>query len=156
MDKELAKALKKFTGAKRRFEYKGEYKGVPVFDDYSHHPSEIEAALNTAKGYGKHRVVVVFQPHTYTRTRAFLPEFAKALSIADSVILAPIYAAREQDPGDISSDNIAEILAKSGKDVHSFKTFDEIKTFLEKNILPGDLLITMGAGDVVNISDSIV
>ncbi|MBO7402447.1 MAG: UDP-N-acetylmuramate--L-alanine ligase [Lachnospiraceae bacterium] len=152
----VSAALGRFTGAKRRFEYKGEFRGAPVFDDYSHHPSEIEAALKTAKRYGDHRVVVVFQPHTYTRTRAFLPEFAKALSIADSILLAPIYAAREKDPGDISSDNIAEILAKEGKDVHSFKSFDEIKDYLSKNILQGDLLITMGAGDIVNISDSIV
>ncbi len=152
----IASALSGFTGAKRRFEYKGTYMNVPVFDDYSHHPSEIEAALNTAKKYGTHRVVVVFQPHTYTRTRALLPDFAKALSLADSIVLAPIYAAREKDPGDISSDSIAALLTGSGKEVYSFKTFDEIKDHLSKNTFPNDLLITMGAGNIVDLSNSLV
>ena len=149
----ISAALGRFGGAKRRFEKKGELGGILIFDDYSHHPSEIRAALTTAKSYGNHRVVCVFQPHTYSRTKALLPEFADALTLADSVILAPIFPAREVDPGDISSNDIAVLLEKKGKDVHSFDSFGEIEDYILEKSCPGDLLITMGAGDVVNIGD---
>ncbi len=149
----IVSALSTFGGAKRRFEKKGQLGDILIFDDYSHHPSEIKAALTSARNYGKHRVVVVFQPHTYTRTKALLPEFAEALELADSVVLAPIYAAREKDPGDISSNDIARLLEAKGKDVHSFNSFGEIEDYLIENSCPNDLLITMGAGDVVNIGE---
>lgn len=149
----ISAALGRFGGAKRRFEKKGELGGILIFDDYSHHPSEIKAALTTAKAYGNHRVVCVFQPHTYSRTKALLHEFADALMLADSVVLAPIFPAREVDPGDISSDDIARLLEQKGKDVHSFPSFGEIEDYLLEKSCPNDLLITMGAGDVVNIGD---
>jgi len=149
----IVRALSTFGGAKRRFEKKGQLGDILIFDDYSHHPSEIKAALTTARNYGKHRVVVVFQPHTYTRTKALLPDFAEALELADSIILAPIYAAREKDPGDISSADIAKLLEAKAKDVHYLQSFGEIEDYIIENSCPGDLLITMGAGDVVNIGD---
>ena len=86
-------------GQTRRFEYKGEFNGVTVIDDYAHHPTEIAATLTAAKNYPHKDIWCVFQPHTYTRTKAFLHEFAEALSLADKVVLADIFAARENDPG---------------------------------------------------------
>ena len=102
-DGTVQKALTTFHGADRRFEYKGEKNGFTIIDDYAHHPTEIRATLTAAKNYPHKTLWCAFQPHTYTRTRAFLKDFASALSLADKVILADIYAAREKDPGDISS-----------------------------------------------------
>ena len=93
----IAEGLKHFTGTNRRFEKKGEIGGVTIIDDYAHHPSEIRATLTAARNYPHRKIWCVFQPHTYTRTKAFMDEFAQALSLADEVILADIYAARETD-----------------------------------------------------------
>lgn len=149
-------ALGRFTGTKRRFELKGTLDGITIIDDYAHHPAEIRAALTSARSYGTHRVVCVFQPHTYTRTRAFLADFADALTLADLIILPDIYPAREEDPGDISSRDLEALLLQKGKDVYHFPSFDEIKSFLLQVCRDGDLLITMGAGDVVNIGESLL
>lgn len=146
-------ALGRFHGTKRRFELKGTLGGITIIDDYAHHPAEIRAALTSARAYGTHRVVCVFQPHTYTRTRALLTEFADALTLADLIVLPDIYPAREEDPGDISSRDLEALLAQKGKDVYHFPSFEEIESFLLENCLDGDLLITMGAGDVVNIGE---
>ena len=102
------------------------------------------------------RVITVFQPHTYSRTKAFLNDFAKALSLADVVVLADIYAAREADPGDVSSDDIRKLIEELGTKAYYFKTFDEIEKFLLKNCINNDLLITMGAGNVVEIGESLL
>ncbi len=106
--------------------------GVTVIDDYAHHPTEITATLTAAKNYPHNRIVCVFQPHTYTRTKTFLEEFAEALSEADLVVLADIYAARETDTLGISSSDLAEALKKRGADVWYFPTFPEIEDFLQK------------------------
>ena len=98
----------------------------------------------------------MFQPHTYTRTKALLPEFAQALSLADHVVLADIYAARETDTLGISSRDLQQRISELGTDCHYFPTFDEIETFLLENCIPGDLLITMGAGDVVTIGEDLL
>ncbi len=145
----IQKGLLRYTGTNRRFEKKGELGGVTIVDDYAHHPQEIKATLDTAKHYPHKKLWVVFQPHTYTRTRAFLDEFAEALSAADEVILADIYAARETDTLGISSADLAERIEERGTRAHYFKSFDEIETFLLENCIHGDLLITMGAGDIV-------
>ena len=100
---QIAEGLASFHGAGRRFEFLGSFAGVTIADDYAHHPQEISASLATALNYPHQKLWVVFQPHTYTRTRAFLDEFAEALSMADEVILADIYAARETDNLGISS-----------------------------------------------------
>ena len=150
------KGLLSFTGTDRRFEYKGEFNGVTVVDDYAHHPTEIEATLKAAQHSPHNSVWCVFQPHTYTRTKAFFHEFAEALSHADHLILADIYAARETDTLGISSADLAEETAKLGTDTHYFPSFGEIEAFLRENCRPGDLLITMGAGDVVTVGEDLL
>ncbi len=150
------KALAGFTGTSRRFEYKGSIGGVTVIDDYAHHPTEIAATLTAARNYPHKSLWCVFQPHTYTRTAAFLQEFAQALSLADKVVLAEIYAAREQNTLGISSDQIRAELEKLGTEAYYFPTFDEIENFLLENCINGDLLITMGAGDVHKIGETLL
>ncbi len=152
----VRKGLKNFSGTNRRFEKKGEIGGVTIIDDYAHHPKEIEATLSTAKNYPHKKLWCVFQPHTYTRTRAFLDRFAQALAAADEVVLADIYAARETDNLGISSADIAERIERLGTRAHYFKSFDEIETFLLENCVHGDLLITMGAGDIVKVGEKLL
>lgn len=155
-DEAIVKGLKKFTGTERRFEKKGELGGITIIDDYAHHPQEIAATLAAAKNYPHKKLWCVFQPHTYTRTKAFLKEFAEALSAADEVILADIYAARETDTLGISSKDIADLIEDAGTTAHYFSTFDDIETFILENCSTGDLLITMGAGDIVKVGERLL
>lgn len=148
--------LSKYKGTERRFQYKGECNGATVIDDYAHHPSEIATTLASARNYPHQKLWVAFQPHTFSRTKAFLPEFAEALSAADHVVLADIYAAREKDPGDISSKDIADLITKSGNCADYLGDFDSIEKFFEKNLSAGDLLITMGAGNIVEVGESLI
>ena len=150
------KGLLSFTGTDRRFEYKGTKDGVIIIDDYAHHPTEIAATLQAAKHYPHNKLWCVFQPHTYTRTKAFFHEFAEALSHADHLVLADIFAARETDTLGISSKDLAEEAARLGTDAHYFSSFEEIEHFLGEQCASGDLLITMGAGDVVNIGEDLL
>ena len=150
------KGLLSFTGTDRRFEYKGEFNGVTIVDDYAHHPTEIYATLKAAQHSPHNSVWCVFQPHTYTRTKAFFHEFAEALSHADHLVLADIFAARETDTLGISSEDLAKETAKLGTDTHYFPSFSQIEDFLKENCRPGDLLITMGAGDVVTIGEDLL
>ena len=113
---DISEGLKSFTGTERRFEKKGEYKGVTIIDDYAHHPTEMTATLKAAKLTPHKNLWVVFQPHTYSRTLSFKDEICEALSLADKVILTDIYAAREKDPGMISSKNLADIIGTVFKD----------------------------------------
>ena len=151
-----AKALAGFHGTDRRFEYKGCLNGFTIIDDYAHHPSEITATLTAAQNYPHQKLWVVFQPHTYTRTKAFLKDFARALAMADEVILADIYAARETDTLGISSETLKEEILPLNPNCHYFGSFSEIEKFILENCAPGDLLITMGAGDVVNIGEELL
>ncbi len=150
----IRKGLLQFHGADRRFQYKGVKNGITLIDDYAHHPTEIHATLTAAQHVPHDRLVVVFQPHTYSRTRAFLQDFADVLSMADVVILADIYAAREQNTYGVSSRDIQQLLLDRGKECYYFPTFTEILQFLSKKCIHGDLLITMGAGDVTEIGDA--
>ena len=152
----IAEGLLSFTGTDRRFQYKGTVGGVTIIDDYAHHPTEIEATLKAAANYPHRKVWCVFQPHTYTRTKALLPEFAQALTLADHVVLADIYAARETDTLGISSEDLADRIRELGTPCEYFPTFDEIENFLLENCTQGDLLITMGAGDIVNIGEQLL
>lgn len=152
----MARGLAGFGGTERRFQKKGEIGGVTIVDDYAHHPTEIRATLEAARRYPHKRVWCVFQPHTYTRTRALMDEFADALSLADRVVLTDIYAARETDTLGVSSAQLQQKLAAQGREAWYFPTFDEIEKFLLENCIPGDLLITMGAGDVVKIGESLL
>ncbi len=158
-DKHIVSGLSLFGGTSRRFEYKGEISGVTIIDDYAHHPTEIKATLTAAKNYPHEKIWCVFQPHTYTRTKALLDEFAEALSLADHVVLADIYAAREKDDLGISSRTLADKIVSLGHECNYFPTlsnFNEIEKFLLQNCTKGDLLITMGAGDVVKIGDELL
>ena len=151
---EVTMGLRKFGGANRRFQYKGKVKGVTVIDDYAHHPTEIQATLSAASNYPHKRLVLVFQPHTYTRTKAFLQEVADVLSQADVLVLAEIYAAREKDTLGISSKDLLTLVKEKGTECYYFPTFEEIEKFLLENCMNDDLLITMGAGNVVEIGES--
>ena len=148
--------LASFHGTDRRFEYKGEVGGVTIIDDYAHHPTEIRATLTAAKNYPHKRLVLAFQPHTYSRTKAFLDDFADVLSMADVVVLADIYAAREKNTYGISSRDILAKLKEKGTECYYFPSFEEIEKFLLKNCINGDLLITMGAGDIVNVGEHLL
>ena len=152
----IIRGLGSFTGTDRRFQYKGEIGGVTIIDDYAHHPTEIQATLTAAKNYPHKKIWCVFQPHTYTRTKALLPEFAQALSSADHMVLADIYAARETDTLGISSEDLQKLIQDLGTPCEYFPTFDEIENFLLENCSQGDLLITMGAGDVVSIGEHLL
>jgi len=155
----LKEALKKFTGTKRRFEEKGKCRGFTIIDDYAHHPTEIEATLKTARNYPHRDIWCVFQPHTYTRTKVFLSEFATALSLADKIIVVDIYAAREKNTIGISAKNLADEISAFGKECYYVSTslgFDGVEKFILENLQKNDLLITMGAGDVVNIGDNLL
>lgn len=151
-----ASALAGYTGTDRRFEYKGSVGGVTIIDDYAHHPTEITATLSAAQNYPHQKLWCVFQPHTYSRTKEFMKDFAKALSLADEIILADIYPARETDSLGISSENLQEEIKALGHECYYFPTFDEIENFLLENCIKGDLLITMGAGDVLKIGENLL
>lgn len=152
----IREGLLSFEGTDRRFQYKGDVNGFHIVDDYAHHPTEIRATLEAARSYPHKETWCVFQPHTYSRTKAFFHEFADALSLADHVILADIYAARETDTLGMSSELLADELKTKGCDVYYFPGFEEIETFILENCKNDDLLITMGAGDVVNIGENLL
>ena len=152
----ISEGLLSFTGTDRRFEYKGETCGAVIYDDYAHHPTEIRATLTAALGRPHKKLWVAFQPHTYSRTKALLPEFADALTLADSVIVADIYAARETDNLGISSADLAKAVRERGTEAVDFKTFDEIEAYLKSQLQDGDMLITMGAGNIVDVGESML
>ena len=152
----MQKGLKEFRGTDRRFEYKGAKNGFTIIDDYAHHPTEIRATLTAAENYPHKEVWCIFQPHTYTRTKALFDEFVDALSTTDHVILADIYAARETDTLGVSAEQIAEALKKKGCDAYYLPSFEKIEEFVLERCQKGDVLITMGAGDVVNIGEKLL
>ena len=152
----IIKGLGSFTGTDRRFQYKGTYHGAKVIDDYAHHPTEIRATMEAAENCAHRTLWCVFQPHTYTSTKALLDDFAAALSLADHVVLADIYAARETDTLGISSKDIQERIVKLGTACEYFPSFAEIENYLNENLAEGDMLITMGAGDVVKIGEELL
>ena len=136
--------LEAFSGAGRRFEYKGEYNGAKIYDDYAHHPGELHALLSTAKTLGYKRVICAFQPHTYSRTKALFSEFVEELKLADKAILMEIFAARETDNLGISSKDLADAIPGA---VY-FATLDEVAAVLRDIAQEGDLILTVGAGDI--------
>lgn len=152
----VQKGLISFNGTNRRFEYKGEVDGITIIDDYAHHPTEIAATLNTAANYPHKELWCIFQPHTYTRTKSLFDEFAQALSAADHLILADIYAARETDTLGVSSEQLAQAISELGADAIYLPSFEAIEAHIKSHCSAGDLLITMGAGDVVNIGESLL
>lgn len=153
---EAAKALEDFKGAGRRFEYRGKVNGAYVYDDYAHHPTEIAATLDAVSEIPHGRTICIFQPHTYSRTKTFFDDFAKILSKTDMPVLADIYAARETDDGSISSEMLQrEITEKYGKKAYYFNSFEKIINFVTENAQSDDIVIVMGAGNIVNITKEI-
>ncbi len=152
----IVRGLSNFKGTQRRFQFKGKFNGVTVIDDYAHHPTEILATLSAAKKVEHNKLWCVFQPHTFSRTKAFINEFAHAFEDADNIVIAKIYAAREKDTGEISGNDLAEKIKDLGKNVVYFNEFEEIEKFLLSNCKNGDLLITMGAGDINLVGEHII
>ena len=150
----IAEGLSTFHGAGRRFEFKGEFNGAQIYDDYAHHPSEVRATLESAKTLGYERVICVFQPHTYTRTAALKEEFASALSLRMPHMagVLPIYAAREKNTIGIESDAIADLMLNS----HCFSGFEPALEWIRKEAKAGDLILTMGAGDIVLLGEKLI
>ncbi len=156
----IAESLATFEGARRRFEHRGEAHGICLIDDYAHHPSEICATLSSAKlqttpdelGQTKYRrVVAVFQAHRYSRTRTFLGEFSRAFAEADCVVTTDIYSAGEPQPSDMSGASVAAAIAEHHPQVVYQKTLEDVKSYLKSHLVPGDLAIFLGAGDLNQI-----
>ena len=141
-----------FNGAGRRFEFKGKFNGADVYDDYAHHPGELKVLLDTVERLNYKRSVVVFQPHTYSRTAALFEDFVKQLRRPDVLMLAEIFAAREQNTIGISSSALAERVENAG----FFPSFGELEAELRRIARPGDIILTVGAGDVYKIGESLV
>lgn len=156
--KETLKSLNSFSGAWRRFEYKGETKnGIIIYDDYGHHPTEIKATLKGAREFfGNKKIWCVFQPHLYSRTKLLLSDFGRSFSDADEIILADIYAAREEKDESINSKMLAEETTKNGSKAVYMKSFDDMVKFLTKNAKKGDVVITMGAGDIFKVGEKLL
>lgn len=154
----ISNIFENFSNAKRRFEYVGEFQGAKIYNDYSHHPKEIESMLNTAKiaTNESQKIIVVFQPHLYSRTRDFYVDFAKSLFKADNIILVPIYPAREKPIEGVSSKLIADELAKLGKKCYNVEHWEEAKEFLQRLASKQDIILTVGAGSVGNFHKELI
>lgn len=150
--KAVEEGLLGFTGAGRRFEFKGVYKGAKVYDDYAHHPKELQALLEAAKSLGYKRIVCAFQPHTYTRTKALFDDFVKVLKSADKVYLAQIYAAREDNEVGIYSKDLADKIPGAV----CCESFDEMEKLLRSEAEEGVLILTVGAGDIYKVGETLV
>jgi UDP-N-acetylmuramate--alanine ligase len=146
----IASALAKFGGAKRRFELRGEYRGIRFIDDYAHHPSEIAVTMNAAKRQvqSPHRVVAAFQPHRYSRTHTFLQGFADTMAAADVVVITDIYSAGEANDGQVTAEHLVEAISKINPNVFYKATLPEVKAFMTENLLDGDMALFLGAGNL--------
>lgn len=152
----IQNGLSAFSGAARRMEYKGEFHGARVYDDYAHHPTEVRA---TAKGILMktfHESWVVFECHSYSRFVTYLKEFTESLSLFDHIIIADIYAARETNSFGAKEDDLVQLLKEKQKDAVHISDYEEIKTYLEKRVLKNDLIITMGAGNITRLAEILV
>ena len=144
----MGETLRTFVGTHRRFELKGYFNGATIIDDYAHHPTEIVATLSAARDIAKGRIIVVFQPHTYTRTKSLMGDFAKSFADADEVIILPIYAAREKDVYGVSAKDLVAQISLVHDKVRYFASLTEAAEYLAAHLKPREMLITMGAGDV--------
>lgn len=152
----MRKALRAFKGAKRRFELKGTFNGAKIIDDYAHHPSEIKATLEAALKVQDRKVIVAFQPHTYTRTKELLNEFSMAFEHADQVLITDIYAAREVDDHSIHSLDLVKRLEENGVQVTYCDSFETAFGLLKDQLDPSHLFFTMGAGDIYKLGDMLI
>lgn len=147
-----ARGLASFHGAGRRLEFKGTFHGADVYDDYAHHPGELHATIEAVKAMGYQRILLAFQPHTYSRTHALFSDFVRELKAVDQVVLAEIYAARERNTIGISSRDLAEQIPGS---VY-FETLPEVTRYLRENARPGDIILTVGAGDIFTAGEALL
>jgi UDP-N-acetylmuramate--alanine ligase len=153
----IAEALEAFQNADRRFQVKGETRNILVVDDYGHHPTEIMATLSAARHSCKRRIVAAFQPHRYTRTKALAEEFAAAFSQADAVVVVPIYAAGEDPIPGVTGEMLAGLIEKTGhREVAYAPDFESAVVILRDRLRAGDLLITLGAGDIWKIGEQLL
>jgi len=149
----IIKGLESFKGTHRRLENKGTRNGIRVMDDYAHHPTEIQATLRSARALASGRLFCVFQPHTYTRTYELLDDFSRSFALADTVVVTDIYAAREKDTGLIHARVLADGINRNTGNAVYISDFADIVQFLNDNAQSGDLVITMGAGDIHKVGD---
>ena len=149
---DLAEGLLGFTGAGRRMEYKGTYNGAKLYDDYAHHPGELHALIDAVSALPYERVILAFQPHTYTRTKALFDDFVQELRRVDHAVLAEIYAARESNTVGVSSED----LAKEVRGAVFFETLPEVADYLRSIARPGDLIVTVGAGDIYKAGEMLL
>lgn len=152
----ILKGLLSFKGTARRFEYKGTINGAKIIDDYAHHPTEILATLKAAKANKINRLICAFQPHTYSRTKSLLNEFAECFDLADNILVLDIYAAREKDPGDIHSTDLVDKLKERGKEAIYVESFQQAKDLLLSTLSTDDMLITLGAGNINFLGNSLI
>ncbi len=150
------RGIEGFRGTHRRFEKKGEFNGAVIIDDYAHHPTEIAATLKAADRFDKNKLWCVFQPHTYSRTRLLWDDFVKCFDNVDELIITHIYAAREEFDGVTRADKLAEEIKKRGVKARYIESFDDIAQVLREELSAGDMLFTMGAGDVVEIGNKLI
>ncbi len=149
----VQEALENFAGTTRRFEYKGEVNGAKVYDDYAHHPTEIEATISGAREkYPDKKNTVVFQSHTYSRTYELFDEFVEALAKADRVLMLPIYAAREENTFGISAEKLVKAIIKKGTEAEYFHTFEGVAVTVKESVSSNDVVFVMGAGDVTKVT----
>jgi UDP-N-acetylmuramate--alanine ligase len=156
-----ARALVSFPGVKRRLEYKGESHGARVYDDYAHHPTEVEASLTALRGLGPDRLIAVFQPHLYSRTRAFSSAFGGALALADEVVVLDVYPAREEPVGPFEGVSGLDVLRETADRASATRTWwapdiDAAERAVEGLLAPGRIVVTVGAGDITRLSDRLV
>jgi UDP-N-acetylmuramate--alanine ligase len=150
------RALADFAGTWRRFEYKGEFQGVPVYDDYAHHPTEIKATLDGVRElYPEKDITIVFEPHTYSRTGVLFEDFAKAFGYADRVLLMPIYAAREDNPHGISSRELAVKSLEYNKNVLYVPSYEAAIETLKDATKPNDVIVVLGAGNITKLASEL-
>ena len=147
----VAEGLKSFHGAGRRMEHKGTFHGAEIYDDYAHHPDELAATIDAVRSMGAHRIVLAFQPHTYSRTKALFDDFVRELKKPNVVVLAEIYAARERNTVGISSAHLAEQIPGA---IYC-ETLPEVTAYLRQNIREGDIVLTMGAGDIFRAGEAL-
>ena len=157
-EESILKSLSEFSGTWRRFEFKGTMKnGALVYDDYAHHPTEIKATLSGVKEMAKgKKSVVVFQPHLFSRTKLLLEDFSNSFVDADTIIITDIYAAREIDDGSIKSQDLVALIKAKGKDVVYASNFAEVGKIIQEKTDPGDVVVTMGAGDIFKVGEKLI
>ena len=147
------KGVLNYHGVGRRLEFKGEVDGIRVIDDYAHHPTEIASTLHALKPTVKNRLICIFQPHTYTRTKLLLDSFSHSFKESDMTIIADIYAAREKDYGDIHSKTLVEAVKANHDSAIYIGEQDEILEYVKEKSRPGDVILTMGAGDIYRVGE---